>query len=69
MWTCLACGTSNDDTDGFCVKCGAHVPVFPGNHCTNRECTDYKVKLKPEQKRCGKCGSLTVIGKEIEKYS
>ena len=58
MWTCVICGTYNDDN--FCTECGNQKDYASYNHCSNSNCECCKEKLSLDQRHCGKCGSLTI---------
>lgn len=71
MWRCLKCNELIPDSKNKCELCGIARPTnsaASGNHCTNPNCSAYKVDVgNTEQKICHTCGELTSIGKAIKK--
>ncbi len=72
MWICKFCNNENDDFEAYCFQCGKNksAEVPSDNHCTNPNCSEYRVMLPNQvQKRCNKCGSFTTFGAEVDRQS
>lgn len=59
MKTCLRCSHINDDSNNYCIKCGAPLK----NICTNRNCESWETGtiLSDEAAFCPLCGSETLF--------